>query len=478
LVEEELAATLRRLCTAEFLQETALDPVEEYRFWHPLTQEVAYGGLLRERRAALHGAVARAIIAAEPDRLDERAALLASHFERSGDPLEAARWNDRAAGFALRTDVAEAMRRWRATLAHLSSAPETDEALRIGIRARNRLIRYGARTGMDLDEAGRLYAEGKAVAERLQDALQLASVTFALASTLFFRGTVREGIDRYIEAARLADQTDDTDAQAGYGVPPALVYTWVGPVPEGLEATERLATLCGGDASVGVSVLGFSTLSALGVARAELLCLCGRVTEARAALDDGLATARARGESEWIAWALSVYPRLARTTDEFEASLKRAHEAVRIADDSGNASGHVQALGALGVAEIGLGRHPEAAETLGQALTEARQRQVALFEEARILVHLAQARLARGDHGQARETAHEAVEVAQRQGARTVECLARLTRARILRATGATPEEIQSDLASALILARETGATAYQDEIEAERASVSGTGGG
>jgi predicted ATPase len=43
LADEDLAAALGRLCLAEFLQEVALDPVEEYRFWHALTRDVAYG---------------------------------------------------------------------------------------------------------------------------------------------------------------------------------------------------------------------------------------------------------------------------------------------------------------------------------------------------------------------------------------------------------------------------------------------------
>ncbi len=471
--DDDLEDGLRALCAAELLQETQRHPVVEFRFWHPLTQEVAYRGLLRERRAGLHAAVARAIIATEPDRLDEQAALVAAHFERAGNPFEAARWNDRAAGFALRGDLGEAMRRWRATLDHLAAAPETDEALRIGIRARNRLIRFGARTGMDLDETGRLYADATAAAERLQDPLQLASVTFAYGSTTGWRGAVRDGLDLFLEAARLSDQTDDTDAQAGYWTPPAVMFSWVGPVREGLQATERVVRLCGGDASVGASVLGFSPRSALGVARADLLSLCGRTEEARAALNEGLAIARDRSESEWIAWPLSVYPRLARTTDEFEASLKHAHEALRIAEDSGNTSGHVQALGAMGIAEVGLGRFPEAADTLSEALAEARQRRVALFEEARMLAHLARARLGSGDPDAARGTAQEAVDVARRQGARIVEGLALLTRARILKATGGTAAEVEGDLASALALARETGATAYEDEIEAERASLS-----
>jgi class 3 adenylate cyclase/tetratricopeptide (TPR) repeat protein len=474
LADEDLAAALGRLCLAEFLQEVALDPVEEYRFWHALTRDVAYGGLLRERRSALHAAAARAIIATEPDRLDERAALLASHFERAGDSPEAARWNDRAAGFALRSDVAEALRRWRATLVHLASAPDTDEALRLGILARNRLIRYGARTGMSLDEAGRLYADSRAAAERLHDPAQLAMVTFAYGSTAFWRGAVRDGLDLYLEAARLADQTDDADAQAGYWTPPAVMYSWVGPVSEGLRAAERAAALCGGNADVGVGVLGFSPLSTLGVAFAELLSLDGRVEEARLALDQGLATARERAEAEWIAWTLSSYSRLARTPDEFEASLERAHEAVAVAEDSGNTSAHVLALEGVGCAEVGLGRFSEAAVTLEQALAEARRHQIALFEEARLLAYLARAHLGRGDGDLARRTASEAVEVARRQGARLVECLALLTRARILKFTGAVTDDVEADLLAALTLARETGATAYEAEIQADRASLSG----
>jgi hypothetical protein len=132
--------------------------------------------------------------------------------------------------------------------------------------------------------------------------------------------------------------------------------------------------------------------------------------EARVALDQGLAIARERADAEWIAWTLSVYSRLARTPDEFEASLERAHEAVGVAEDSGNTSAHVLALEAVGEAQIGLGRFSDAAVTIEQALVEARQRQIALFEEARLLLHLARSHLGCGDRDVARGTASEAVE--------------------------------------------------------------------
>src|SRR5205823_3639267 len=59
LPEAELAAALRALAQAELVYETALYPQAEYAFKHPLTQEVAYGSQLGERRRQVHAPVAR-----------------------------------------------------------------------------------------------------------------------------------------------------------------------------------------------------------------------------------------------------------------------------------------------------------------------------------------------------------------------------------------------------------------------------------
>jgi class 3 adenylate cyclase/tetratricopeptide (TPR) repeat protein len=463
--EHDVAATLGRLCAAEFLQEVSSDPAEEHRFWHPLTREVAYRSLLRDRRVALHEAVARAIVTISVNRLDERAALIAFHFEQAENHLEAARWNDRAAGFAQRGDVIDAMRRWRITLSYLASTVDTDEALAIGIRARNRLIRYGARTGMELDEAAQLYAEAKNLADRLQDATQLASVTFAYGSTLFFRGAVGEARDRYLEAAELADESGDAETQAGYSVLRLVPDAWTGPVPEGLAASERVSALCRGNPDIGASVLGFSPLSLLGVMRAELLFLAGRADEAHPALEESLAIARQRGEAEWIAWGLSWFARLARTPDEFARGLGHAHEALRTAEDSGNRSNRVLAMEAVGSAEAGLRRFDEAADMLAKALAFARERKVALFEEAKLLVHLAVAHLEMGNRQEARQAANEGVDVARRQGAHLVECLALTNRARVWRATHGADDHALADLNAALELVKQTGALAYEPLI-------------
>ena len=61
LPEAELTAALAKLIASEFIYEQALYPELEYTFKHALTQEVAYGSLLVERRQAIHERTAEAI---------------------------------------------------------------------------------------------------------------------------------------------------------------------------------------------------------------------------------------------------------------------------------------------------------------------------------------------------------------------------------------------------------------------------------
>ena len=62
------APRLARLQAAEFLYETRLFPDLEYTFKHALTHEVAYQGLLHERRRALHARIVEAIERLSPER--------------------------------------------------------------------------------------------------------------------------------------------------------------------------------------------------------------------------------------------------------------------------------------------------------------------------------------------------------------------------------------------------------------------------
>src|SRR5262249_27865313 len=80
--ESEVRADLTHLQAAEFLYEIRLFPDVEYTFKHALTHQVAYGGLLHERRRALHARITEAIERLSTNRVAEEAERLAHHALR------------------------------------------------------------------------------------------------------------------------------------------------------------------------------------------------------------------------------------------------------------------------------------------------------------------------------------------------------------------------------------------------------------
>jgi class 3 adenylate cyclase/tetratricopeptide (TPR) repeat protein len=81
--EGALQPRLGRLQGAEFLYETRLFPKAEYTFKHALTHEVAYAGVVLERRRAVHARIVEAIERIHAERLEEQIEALAHHTFRA-----------------------------------------------------------------------------------------------------------------------------------------------------------------------------------------------------------------------------------------------------------------------------------------------------------------------------------------------------------------------------------------------------------
>jgi predicted ATPase len=80
--DSALDDVLRALADADLVYEEAIYPELEYAFKHPLTQEVAYESQLRDHRRRAHRRVAQQLEARYADKLDEKAALVASIWKR------------------------------------------------------------------------------------------------------------------------------------------------------------------------------------------------------------------------------------------------------------------------------------------------------------------------------------------------------------------------------------------------------------
>jgi len=124
--EEMLHRSLAHLQATEFLYETRLFPECEYTFKHALTHEVAYGGLLQERRRALHARIVAALEALAGDRVAEQVERLAHHALR-GEVWDKALAYSRQAGekAMARSAYREAVGSFEQALSALSHMPET-----------------------------------------------------------------------------------------------------------------------------------------------------------------------------------------------------------------------------------------------------------------------------------------------------------------------------------------------------------------
>jgi adenylate cyclase len=452
------------LCAAEFLQ---ADGEDGYRFWHPLTQEVAYRSLLAPRRRALHYAVAGALIEADPARLDERAALIATHFAAAGQAFDAAVWEDRAARWAQRRDFAEATRRWQAVLGHLGKVEESEESRILELRTRTQLLRAAGWAGLSFEERDAIFTGGLALAPRLADPTEVPLLYGTCGLDLWSRGLVREALALVDEMVVLSERHPRRDILAVTALLAAQGFLHGGSAVESLRFADLIISRSEDDPDLALRILGCGVLARGWHNRAEALMLLGHPDEARRELDRAATAIRQRQEIPFLPWVLAGYARLADLTGSNDVVEERAAEAVQIVEQAGiTGLMRVVALETRGVATLLVGRFDEAAADLEAALAEARERQVGLGLEASLLAHLARVRLVGGDDAGARAAGDEAVEVARRRGTPVFEVLALLVRGRI-RADA-------DDLRAALDVADETDAVAYQPFCREQLALVDG----
>jgi tetratricopeptide (TPR) repeat protein len=158
--EPQVRTELTHLQAAEFLYETRLFPDLEYTFKHALTHEVAYQGLLHDRKRALHARITEAIEGLAPERGAEQVERLAHHAVR-GELWAKAVGYLRQAGLRAMARGAnrEAIPHLDQALGALRHLPETRETteLTIDLRIdlRHALMPFGewARMGEHLHEA-------------------------------------------------------------------------------------------------------------------------------------------------------------------------------------------------------------------------------------------------------------------------------------------------------------------------------------
>jgi class 3 adenylate cyclase/predicted ATPase len=211
--EEELRSCLSHLQAAEFLYEARLFPDLEYTFKHALTQEVAYNTVLQERRRVLHECAAQAIERLFAERLPEHYNELAHHYSRSGNIARAADYLQRAGQQAVeRSAYAEAIRQLSTAVALLEPLPNTPE------RDRQELVvqmtlgpALMATKGGGAPEVERLYTRARELCERVGEPSELFRVLWGVWYGYNVRGEYQRARELGEQLLSLAEHVRDPD---------------------------------------------------------------------------------------------------------------------------------------------------------------------------------------------------------------------------------------------------------------------------
>jgi class 3 adenylate cyclase/tetratricopeptide (TPR) repeat protein len=451
LGEAPLDHALSALVSAEFLYEAALYPQLEYSFKHPLTQEVAEGSQLRERRIQVHAAVARAL-EEMGGNLDERAAEIARHWAEAHDRGRAARWHRRAAQWAGLSDPREALQHWRRVRELAPGLDDEHERDELALHACVQIFLLGWRGGGSDAETEAVFTEGRALAARRGDRHALARlIGFYGVMRNMLLGSAADYVRYGEEAAAIAAESDDASLRAAMATLPAFAYLFVGDGQQMLDWSARVLDETGSDDALGKQIVGWSPRAGALFARALAFCYLGRLQEGRSAAREAARVAEDSGELEVLTWVHYVSALLSYTCGGPEPALMQAHRCLEIAEQLDYESSRVTGHLALGLAHVVDGGPAAAREALRRSVALARGRRTQLGNVPLALSALSEAHLVLGERSEALVTAREGIERGRAGGCAYHEARAQLALAAALLATDeAVPRaEIESALARA-----------------------------
>jgi class 3 adenylate cyclase/predicted ATPase len=209
--EADLYRLLTSLQRKEFLYEQPAFPESEYLFKHALTQDVAYGTVLQEQKKLLHEQTARAIEGLYRTSTEEHYAELAHHYQRSGNTEKAVEYLQKAgrqaaqqsANVAAITQFNTALELLQ-TLHHSRDRDQQELALQIGVGPPLMAVR-----GPASPEVEKAYARARHLCQQIGETPQMFPVLRGLWWFALARIELQTAYELGEQLLRLAEQTQD-----------------------------------------------------------------------------------------------------------------------------------------------------------------------------------------------------------------------------------------------------------------------------
>jgi class 3 adenylate cyclase/tetratricopeptide (TPR) repeat protein len=451
--EEALHRGLDHLQAADFLYETRLFPEREYTFKHALTHEVAYSGLLQERRRVLHGRIVEVLEALAAERLGEQVDRLAHHAVRGEvwDKAVAycqqagARAHDRAAFREAAVSFEQALQ----ALAHLPDHSDTS-VLALDLR----LALNGTLSA--LGEYGRcltLWGEAEALARALDDRARLVRVLAQMGQTRRLTGDHDGAIAVGRQAFDLAGELGENALQARASYFLGQTYYDVGDF--GRAAELQRWNVEAADRESGTSSIGSRSRSRARLART--LSALGAFAEGRRHGEEALRLATLPGQGQTPLIAHGILGELYLAQGDLEHAIRVLDQGLALCRASGERTWLRVIMTRLGSAYTLQGRLAEGRALLEEAISES-IRTGGLENYSRRVAWLSEVSRLAGRGEEAWQHASQALDLARQHRERANEAHA-LHQLGVVYAHADPPVVVQAEAhyQQALVLAEELG---------------------
>jgi class 3 adenylate cyclase/predicted ATPase len=373
--EEDLYRLLSSLQSKEFLYEQPTFPEPEYLFKHALTQEVAYGTVLQDRRKALHERTAQAIEEVYQAKLEDHYSDLAHHYSRSGNIQKAVDYLHLAGQQAIqRSANVEAISHLTNALELLKTLPDTPEHIQheLGLHLTLGPVLMNIR-GMAAPEVDALYTRARELCQQVGETSQLFPVLFGFWRFSLLRAELPLARELGGQLLRLAQQAQDSALLLAAHRVLGTTLLWQGEIALAREHLEQGIALYDPQQHRPLAfVYGMDSGMTCQIFTAWVLWLLGYPDQALQRGQEGITTAHESSHPYSLSFALAYTAGLHQFRREGRLAQERAEAAMALSAEQGFAQNLSQAAILRGWALAEQGQGEEGIAQIRQGLAAYR----------------------------------------------------------------------------------------------------------
>jgi predicted ATPase/class 3 adenylate cyclase/DNA-binding winged helix-turn-helix (wHTH) protein len=336
--EERLQDALARLVEAELLYQRGVPPQVTYVFKHALIQEVAYQSLLKSKRQQYHSQTVQVLEELFPEVATTQPELLAHHCTEAGLPVQALPYWQRAGQRAVeRSANVEAISHFTHALELLKTCPETLErpqqelTLQLALGPPLRMIK-----GHAAPEVEGVYSRVHELSQQVEDKRQQFSALLSLSRLYLNQARIQKACEVAEQCATLAQRVQNPafllEAHRMFG----QTLLWRGDLVTARSHLEQGMALY--DVQQGHLQAFGSTIDPGVVCLSVLACtlwMLGYPDRALTRIREALILAQELSHAYSLAFALNSASLLHVLRREVECAKERAEAAITLANEHG-----------------------------------------------------------------------------------------------------------------------------------------------